>query len=62
MDWDDIEPKKKVEIIVGDDLSQLSIEELRDRVEALKNETTRINEEIQSKQSGKSAADDIFKS
>jgi len=62
MDWDDVEPKKKTGIAVGDDLSNLSIEELQERIAALQDECTRIKAEIEAKQSTQSAANDVFKS
>ena len=61
MDWDDITPKKNLQIIVGDDLSNISVVELHERVEALKGEVERIRAEIQARQSTKNAAEDIFK-
>ena len=61
MDWDDITHKKKLEIVVGDDLSNISVAELHERVDALTDEITRIRAEIQAKKSTKNAADDIFK-
>jgi len=62
MDWDDLEPKKKTEIAVGDDLSNLSIKELQDRITALQDETKRIEAEIKAKQSSQTTAHDVFKS
>jgi len=61
MDWDELEPGKKPEIAIGDDLSSLSLEELNRRINALTNEIARIKAEITAKKSTQSAAEDIFK-
>ena len=58
------EPQKPgiPEITVGDDLSNLSIEELRSRIETLHEEIARHEAEIAGKQSSMSAAEGFFKS
>jgi len=55
------EPRKKVVHEVGQDLSQLSVFELKERVLALTEEIARIEQAIKRKESSKSAADDFFK-
>jgi len=48
-------------IMPGEDLSGLSVQELRERVEALESELVRARAMIESKQAGKSAAEALFK-
>jgi uncharacterized small protein (DUF1192 family) len=55
------EPQKKVIHEVGQDLSQLSVFELKERVLALTEEIARIEQAIKRKESSKSAADNFFK-
>lgn len=61
MDEDKPRPKKKVHEL-GEDLSLLSVGELRERVDALKSEIDRLEATIRSKEVSKSAADTFFKS
>jgi uncharacterized small protein (DUF1192 family) len=53
-------PKKKAHDL-GEDLSMLSVGELRERVEALQAEIARLEAAIRSKEASKSAADTFFK-
>jgi uncharacterized small protein (DUF1192 family) len=53
--------KQKTVHELGQDLSPISIDELGERIEALKAEIARIEAEIARKQAVKSAAFDIFK-
>ncbi len=55
-------PKKKPEIVVGENLELLSVAELEHRVEALESEILRVNAEIASKRASKNAADAFFRS
>ncbi len=55
------EPKKKVVHEVGQDLSQLSVFELKERIAALNAEIVRIETAVQKKESSKDAADNFFK-
>jgi uncharacterized small protein (DUF1192 family) len=55
------EPRKKTVHEVGQDLSQLSVFELKERVLALTEEIARIEQAIKRKESSKSAADNFFK-
>ena len=62
MEEDDPPPKAKEVVRIGDDLSRLSVDELEERLELLKQELYRVREEIATKQSHKSAAEAVFKS
>jgi uncharacterized small protein (DUF1192 family) len=55
------EPRKKVVHEIGQDLSQLSVFELKERVLALTEEIARIEQAVKRKESSKSAADNFFK-
>lgn len=61
MDFDDIRPKSKPTICVGDDLDDLSVSELTERVSLLAGEIERIEAEVLRKKSSQSAADSVFK-
>lgn len=60
MDEEALRPKKKAHEL-GEDLSLLSVGELRERVEALTAEIARLEAAIRSKEASKSAADTFFK-
>jgi uncharacterized small protein (DUF1192 family) len=57
------EPQRPVrpEIILGEDLSLHSLDELAARIEALKAEIARIESVLAEKQSSRSAAETVFK-
>jgi Uncharacterized small protein containing a coiled-coil domain len=59
---DDDRPQKKVAHEIGADLSTLSVDELRARVELLKGEIVRLEAEAASKTSTRSAAESLFRS
>ncbi|MGZ8415866.1 MAG: DUF1192 domain-containing protein [Methyloceanibacter sp.] len=63
MDTDDIAPppKKARSFELGQDLSKLSVAELRALVEDLKAEVARVEQTLGAKQSSKSAAESVFK-
>jgi uncharacterized small protein (DUF1192 family) len=63
MDTDDIAPppKKAKSFELGQDLSKLSVAELRALVEDLKSEVARVEQTLGAKQSSKSAAESVFK-
>jgi uncharacterized small protein (DUF1192 family) len=63
MDLDDIAPppKKAKTYELGQDLSKLSVVELRELVEVLKAEIARVEQTLAAKQSSKSAAEAAFK-
>jgi uncharacterized small protein (DUF1192 family) len=58
---DDDKPKKKVTHEIGQDLSLLSVEELRARVQLLHDEINRLEADIAQKRASRSAADQVFK-
>jgi uncharacterized small protein (DUF1192 family) len=60
MDEDD-RPKRKIVHDIGQDLSLLSREELRERVRLLKDEIARLEAAIAAKQASVSTADQFFK-
>lgn len=62
MDWEEPQKQPKTAMELGCDLDTISIEELEDRIVALKQEISRCEAAIQSKQVQRSAADSIFKS
>ena len=63
MDEEEFEPRRKPqgEIIVGEDLSQFSIEELTIRLSALDEEKLRVEEAIKVKKAQTSQAESLFK-
>ena len=56
----DLEPKPKPTITVGEDLSDASVGELAERIEALREEIARCEEAIKTKDAARSAADAVF--
>ncbi len=61
--FDDEERKKPAaEIVIGSDLSSISVDELEERITALEAEISRIRAEIVSKQATKASAENFFKS
>jgi uncharacterized small protein (DUF1192 family) len=58
---EDDKPKKKVSHEIGQDLTLLSVEELRARVQLLNDEIIRLEADIKHKQASRSAADEVFK-
>ena len=63
MDTDDIAPpsKKARSYELGQDLSKLSVAELRALIDDLKTEAARVEQTLATKQSSKSAAESVFK-
>jgi uncharacterized small protein (DUF1192 family) len=59
---DDDRPKKKANHEIGMDLSMMSIDELKARIELLKTEIARIEAEATQKASGRLAAENLFRS
>ncbi len=59
---DDDRPKPQPDIVIGADLSAISIEELEKRITVLEAEISRLREEIVSKQATKASAESFFKS
>ena len=58
---DDDRPKKKVAHEIGQDLTLLSVTELQERIGLMQAEIARLEADIASKQSTRSAADLFFK-
>jgi len=58
---DEERPKKKLAHEIGQDLTLLSVEELRERVALLKDEIARLEANMASKQASRSSADQFFK-
>lgn len=61
MDWDDTRQPPTLLLTVGDDLTTLSVEDLRARVAALEAEIRRTEAELASKEARRSAADAFFR-
>ena len=58
---DEQRPAPKPKHAVGDPLDTLSVDELRLRIDVLRDEITRLEGEIASKQASRNAADAYFK-
>jgi uncharacterized small protein (DUF1192 family) len=58
---DDDKPKKKIAHEIGQDLTLLSVEELRARVQLLHDEINRLEADMGQKRASRSAADQFFK-
>lgn len=56
----DLEPKPKPTITVGEDLSDASIGELTERIEALREEIARCEAAMKDKDAARLAADSVF--
>jgi uncharacterized small protein (DUF1192 family) len=61
MTMDDDRPKKKLVHEIGQDLSLLSVEELTERIAALKAEIARLEASIAAKRASRTSADQFFK-
>lgn len=60
MDLDDL-PKPKPQMVIGEKLDNMGLAELEQRLVALAEEITRVRAEMARKQSGRAAADALFK-
>ncbi len=58
---DDDRPKKKIAHEIGQDLTLLSVAELRERIAILQDEIARLEADIAKKHSSRSSADQFFK-
>ena len=58
---EDVPIRKKVLHEIGQDLAQLSVEELSERIELLKDEITRLDAALSNKRASLTAADRFFK-
>lgn len=62
MDTDDLLPRSKPQgVMLGEDLSRLSIEELETRLLLLEQERARVEAEIAAKRASRAAAESVFK-
>ena len=62
IDPEELLPRKpKRDLVVGEDISTLSVVELEVRIDALKAEIMRVREALQARTSTRSAADAAFK-
>lgn len=61
MELDDL-PKKKPDLVIGENLDAISVAELEQRIQVLESEIARIRAEITRKQASRSAADAFFRS
>jgi uncharacterized small protein (DUF1192 family) len=59
--FDDDRPQPPSAHEIGSDLSLLSVDELKNRVALLKGEIARLEEEIETKASGRKAAEGLFR-
>lgn len=62
MDWDEARQPAKEEIVVGQTLERMSVDELKALVAALQGEISRVEAEIERKKSIGDAAAAVFKS
>ena len=60
MDWDDLKPKPKKVVTVGEDLKALGVSELTDRIATLEAEIERVRGELGAKKAHEAAADALF--
>jgi uncharacterized small protein (DUF1192 family) len=58
---DDDRPKKKIAHEIGQELGLLSLEELAERIQLLKEEIARLEGAMASKKASRNVADNIFK-
>jgi len=58
---EDDRPKKKIAHEIGQDLTLISVAELNERIQLLRDEVARLEADINAKQSSRSAADAFFK-
>jgi len=61
MDWDDLQPKPKKGVTLGEDLKTLSVSELEARIGALQEEIERVKGELAAKKAHEAAAAAVFK-
>lgn len=61
MDWDELRPKPKPGITLGETLANLGIAELEARITALRQEIERVEAELAAKRAHENAAAALFK-
>ncbi len=59
--FDEEPPKRKTELVIGEDLSRLSLDELQGRIEILQAEIARVEETLVHKRAHQGAAESFFK-
>jgi len=59
---DDDRPVRRAGFALGEDLTELSIEELESRIDVLETEISRFRQSIEDKKQSKQAADSFFRS
>ncbi len=59
---DEDQPTKRPSAHPGEDLADLSVEELRERIELYRQEIERLEREVEAKEKHLKAADSLFKS
>ena len=59
--FDEDPPKRKAGLVVGEDLSRLSIDELLDRISVLKAEIVRVEEAVTAKRASQGTAESFLK-
>jgi uncharacterized small protein (DUF1192 family) len=62
MDWDDVRPKPKASLVIGEDLRTHSVADLRERIASCEAEVLRVRAEIEKREVHEKAAASIFKS
>jgi uncharacterized small protein (DUF1192 family) len=58
---EDVPIRKKILHEIGQDLGQLSVEELSERIQLLKDEITRLDAALSNKRASRTTADQFFK-
>jgi uncharacterized small protein (DUF1192 family) len=61
MDMEEDRPKKRLDIVIGEDLAMMSVEELNRRIQTLEQEIQRYRTSIAEKQKSRNAANSVFK-
>jgi uncharacterized small protein (DUF1192 family) len=61
MDTEEDRPRKRPQIVIGEELAMLSVDELNRRIEALEQEIRRYKAAIAEKEKSKDAANSVFK-
>ena len=61
MDPEDL-PKKKPDMVIGENLDLMSVAELEQRIQALESEIARVTAVLATKQASRNAADAFFRS
>lgn len=61
MDWDEPRPKPASGIVLGEELSKLSVGELSSRIKALQAEIARVEAELTRKKAHEATAASLFK-